>query len=272
MPRPRMSSENIIRIENLDDPIHRIFPLWFLEDTLRHRHLVLVAPRLWEDPLEIVGDVIGVQWREDGLLKHRFINEDLPPAYAQCWSASPESDTLLRAYSRVVKDPRFGRNLTPRDEGVRVRSTPRKLLEAASAVPSPRGYQAFIGAVKYLDKEHLLQELANAIERIGLKVFHHPPNRAKLLLLKRQQFAHEAEIRLIIVGKYPQSSDEIARVDIEPSAVFEEIAFDPRLNATERHDREAMVRALGYQGPFHTSDLYQRVLLQVGLEHPPSDL
>ena len=90
--------------------------------------MVLVAPRLWEDPFEVIGNGIAVDRPRGDRIEQVIINQSLPPAYAQCWSATPESDTLLRAYSRVIKDPHFGRNICPRDEGVRVRSTPRKLL------------------------------------------------------------------------------------------------------------------------------------------------
>ena len=102
----------------------------------------------------------------------------------------------------------------------------------------------FVGAVKYLEQNGLLQELANAIGSLGLGVFEHPSNRAKLLLLKRKQFSHEAEVRLIIVGKYPHSSDEIARVEIDPNALFDEMSFDRRLNPAERGEREATMRSL----------------------------
>lgn len=52
---------------------------------------------------------------------------------------------------------------------------------------------------------------------------------------------------------------------IEPSAVFDEISFDPRLETFERRERGAVIRSLGYKGAITESDLYQRTLLQVGL-------
>lgn len=32
--------------------MYRIFPLWFFEEVLRSRQLVLVAPHRWEDPFD----------------------------------------------------------------------------------------------------------------------------------------------------------------------------------------------------------------------------
>jgi hypothetical protein len=50
--------ENLIAINDLDSPIYRIFPLWFFEEALRLRQLVLVAPERWEDPWEILASSI----------------------------------------------------------------------------------------------------------------------------------------------------------------------------------------------------------------------
>src|SRR5689334_4206388 len=133
-----MNEDSYIRIEDIDGPIHRIFSLWSLEQTLRQKSLVLVLPREWEDPYEVVGDAIQVHRKVGARYESTFINQDLPPLYAQCWSSTGESDTLLRAYSRVLKDSRFQKNVFPQEEGVRVRSTPRKILNAiASGVRSP---------------------------------------------------------------------------------------------------------------------------------------
>lgn len=257
-------ADRLIRIADPDAPIYRILPLWFLEETFRLKQLVLVSPRLWEDPLEIVGEPIAVNLHHDDRVEQQIINQSLPPAFAQCWSATAESDTLLRAYSRVVKDPHFGRNICPREEGVRVRSTGRKLLQAviAGSAAGPKGYW-FLGAVKYLSRALLLQEIANAIVRNGLGVFEVPSNRAKLLLLKRDAFSHEAEVRLLFVQHDAQPRADILQIPIEPSSVFDEISFDPRLKTFERRERETWIARAGFTGVVRESDLYQRTLLEV---------
>lgn len=258
--------EELIRISDPDAPIYRIFPLWFLEETLRLRQLTLVRPNRWEDPFEIVGDAIAVdQWRE-GCCTQTIINQDLPPAFAQCWSATAESDALLRVYSRVEKDSQFRRNMCPRNEGVQVRSTARKLLHAllAKSNSEPRG-RCYVGSVRYLSHEQILQDITNAIGTHGLSVFQNPANRARLLLLKRKAFAHEAEVRLIYVCEDPRVTQVLLRVPIDPAEVFDEITFDPRLESFERLERKALIRGLGYQGLIGQSFLYTRTLLQVFL-------
>lgn len=158
--------DGLIRVSDANAPIYRIFPLWFFEESLRLRQLALVAPSKWEDPFEVVSNAIAVDIRRGNRIEQVIINQSLPPAFAQCWSRTGESDSLLRAYSRVFKDPHFGRNICPRNEGVRVRSSPRKLLQAVrSGNPSGLKGQWFIGAVIYLSGDALLQEIANAIDR-----------------------------------------------------------------------------------------------------------
>ena len=263
----KISPEQFIRIDNPDQPIYRFYPLWSLEETLRLRQLVLVAPRLWEDPFEVI--LINVDQIKSDRYEQENINRSLPPVYAQCWSASPESDTLLRAYSRVVKDPHFQRNICPRDEAVRVQSTPRKLLGALLEQTQSRNrVSCFIGSVQYLGQEALLQQIADAVGTVGLNVFEHPANRAKLLLMKREAFANEAEVRLILVRHGSDSSDPVFRTHIDPNAVFDEISFDPRLASFERIERESVIKDLGYTGPCREWLLYKPTHLLVALDRP----
>jgi hypothetical protein len=71
-------------------------------------------------------------------------------------------------------------------------------------------------------------------------------------------------------GHGQDSQDPVLRVQIDPNVVFDEIAFDPHLAAFERQEREVATKNLGYTGPFCESALYQRVLLEVYLNKPPS--
>jgi hypothetical protein len=259
----------LIRIIDLDAPVYRIVPLWFLDEALRLRVLTLNSPTRWEDPYELIGEKISIV-RKVGEKFEQTMPRPLPAAFAQCWSATKESDTLLRAYSRVVRDPYFARNLYPREEGVRVRSTPRKLLEALR-----RGTQGFpdnscyIGAVQYMSEAQLQQELANAVAAHGMDVFSTPSNLAKLLLMKRDAFQHEAEVRLLYVEQREVKPETVFRVQFDPNEVFEDITFDPRLAEFERKEREAIVRGAGYSGSVSHSQLYQNTMLEVLIDLPP---
>lgn len=243
--------EGFLRVSDPDEPIYRIYPLWFLEEALRLKQLVLVQPGAWEDPHESLAEGIAVTPRVQGVPQpQRFLDCYLRPAYAQPWSRTHSSDTLLRAYSRVVKDPNSTRNTVPRDEGVRVRSTPRKLLAALKEwCPTNPSETCFIGSVQYGPAEGLHQHVADLIGKHGLEHFGRGRGRAELLLLKRAGYEHEAEVRLIYVEEREIGKLEpLLRVPCHPNAVFEDLVFDPRLAEFERIEREALVRKWGYQG------------------------
>ncbi|MBV4552282.1 hypothetical protein HU742_014145 [Pseudomonas sp. SWRI102] len=258
--------DNVLDINDLDQPIYRIFPQWALEEALRLRCITLVPPSFWEDPFEVIESRIAVQRISGGKMgPQMFPGNGLHPIFAQSWSATMDSDTLLRAYSRVVKDPRHKRNLYPGEEGVRVRSTPRKLFSALihgleiqeHAVP-------FIGKVRYLAKPQLIQHIANEVGGKGPNVFHDPVNRAKLLMMKRAGFAHEDEVRLVAVFTGPpRSQDKVLPVTLDTNRLFDEVTFDPRLEAFELKNRIRELKAWGYTGLIGESDLYESNLIQV---------
>ncbi len=269
-PEENRSDPGFLGIAEPDGPIYRIFPLWFLEEALRLHQLVLVPRTSWEDPYEVLEKRIAVSVHSGGVYQRQvMIGNGLPQAFAQCWSATPESDTLLRAYSRVVKDTHLQRNMCPRDEGVRVRSTPRKLLEALRAgTRDGPSASCFIGSVQYLSQTELTQSATNAIGQVGLDVFTVPENRAKLMLLKRMAFSHEAEVRLICVEHRLEANKPLLRVRIDPNEVFDEITFDPRLVELDRLERETTIRSVNYGGAVNRSDLYQPTLMEVMLDIP----
>ena len=258
-------TNNIIRISDPDQPIYRIFPLWFFEEALRLKNIVLCKPGIWEDPMEIVGGVIVVTQIVNGKLARENIQAPFERIFAQCWSSTQESDTLLRAYSRVVKDPHLRRNMLPRDEGVRVRTTARKLLNAleAGTQNGPKG-KCYIGSVKYMSQEELLQGVTNRVGEVGKTIFDNPDNLATLALLKRQAFSHESEVRLMFVRDDPTPETKLMRVQIDPNEIFDEVTFDPRLEV-EQGERMNVARDLGYTGNFGQLSIYEQSILMVHL-------
>jgi hypothetical protein len=254
-------------IADLDAPIYRIFSLWALEEAFHARQLTLVEPELWEDPHELMAErivVVGSQGEQ------AMTSDGLPPAYAQCWSANAESDTLFRAYSRVVKDRYFERNLFPGEEGVRVRSTSRKIAELlVQGIQGALPGSIFIGSVVYKPEADLHQNVANAIADLGPRMFCKPENRAKLLLEKRDAFRHEEEVRIIYVEQRGIPRQRLLRVPMNANAVFDEILLDPRLSSAERSRRTETFRALGYAGQISASGLYDQVFFEIPF---PGDL
>jgi hypothetical protein len=253
-----------IRLDGeLDRPLYRIFPLWAFEDMLRVRRLVLVPPSFWEDPLEDIPASIMMQRPNN---KQRQLSDYLNPARCQCWSFESESDSLLRAYSRVTIDHLHKRNTEPRNEGVMVRTTPRKLTrglkEWAERVKWGRFY---LGRVEYLPHDQASQKIVNVLANKGPIEMGRGENRAQSLLLKRQAFSHEDEVRLIWICEDRRDVEQAMTVNVEPNDFIEEVTFDPRLIRFELLERQQSAKALGYEGTFAESTRYARTLFQTGV-------
>ncbi|VVE66972.1 hypothetical protein PCA31118_02425 [Pandoraea captiosa] len=268
-----MLEAHAIGIKSLDTPIYRIFPRKRFLQALEEKALVLVAPRLWDDPLEI-DLAIAVRWNSSGGTAQNII-QNFPSAFAQSWSATQESDALLRAYSRIQKDRETKRNVHKDEEGIRVRTTPRKLLQAViDATSSNNNVSCFIGRVIYMTDDQLMHEIADLIRREGFNALSPPLHRAQRLLLKRTAFSTEAEVRVIVAHNAEEvTAENLLSVKIDPNKLFEEIAFDPRLELFEERERQNDVRDLGYTGKIHDWTLYRSRILEIPMPNdwsPPA--
>ena len=250
-----------IRLDGeLDRPLYRIFPLWHFEDMMRVKRLVLVSPSLWEDPREDIPASIMMQ-RPDHAQKE--LNSYLHPARCQCWSFECESNSLLRAYSRVTIDPLHSRNSEPRNEGVMVRTTARKLSKALTKWAERVTWGKFyLGRVEYLAKEEASQKVVNILANKGPVEIGRGENRAQSLLLKRKAFSHEDEVRLIWICDDKREVEKAMTVNVDPNDFIEEVTFDPRLIRFELLERQQNTKALGYEGTFTESGLYQTAFFQ----------
>jgi hypothetical protein len=262
--QPQSSTIIPIRLDHdLDRPLYRIFPLWAFEDMLRVQRLLLVPPGFWEDPLEDIPASIMMQ-RPDGTQKP--LSEYLHPARCQCWSFESGSDSLLRAYSRVTIDPLHKRNSDPRNEGVMIRTTPKKLSQALTAWANRVTWGKFyLGRVEYLANNAASQKIVDILAKEAPVEMGRGEFRAQSLLLKRQAFAHEDEVRLIWVCDDRREVDKPMTINVDPNEFIEEVTFDPRLIRFELLERQQSAKALGYEGSFAESGLYQRTFFQTVL-------
>jgi hypothetical protein len=84
-----------------------------------------------------------------------------------------------------------------------------------------------------------------------------------LLLLKREAFRHEAEIRVILIERRAIPPEKLLPVEIDPNDLFDEVTFDPRLEEVERNQREGVIRDLGYSGKVTISDRYRKIAFEI---------
>jgi hypothetical protein len=162
----------------IDKPVYRIMPAKRLFQCLNLKQLVLVPPKKWDDPFEnwllsskVKLSSTGAQGDMLGMRKEVF---------GQCWTLHRETDAMWRIYSSD-------------NNGARIKTTPRKLLEALKKhVGNYSEISCFIGKVEYKTQKDLVSALK------GIDLFNtNGSGIAESLLYKRREFSHEREVRLI---------------------------------------------------------------------------
>ena len=216
----------------MNTPIYRIIPVSRFIQILTSKELTLVKPKKWDDPFEnalLSSDfTIGTETAD-------FAARD--SVYGQCWTLHTQTDAMWRIYSQGK-------------DGVRLKTTPKKLLEALkSHVGKLANITCFIGKVQY----HPRSELISVFSQIEL-LKSDGSGIAKSLLHKRREFSHEAEVRLIYIGS--DDFPDIFSFIIEPNKLFDQILFDPRMEEPLRKSYISAIGALGSKVNVARSTLY----------------
>jgi hypothetical protein len=220
--------------ELIDTPIYRIFPIGRFIQVLTAKELTLVKPKKWDDPFEnallssdfIVGGETAVFSAKDSV-------------YGQCWTLHRETDAMWRIYS-------------PRKDGVRLMTTPRKLLAALkSHVGQYADVKCFIGKVQYKKKSELLNVFGkiNILSSDGSGI-------ARSLIYKRPEFSHEREVRLIYNGDDNNGTSDIFSFEIDYNKLFDRVLFDPRMEESLRRSYISAIKDLGCTVGVKRSTLY----------------
>ena len=215
-------------------------------DLISESRLVLVAPELWDDPYEnLLHRHTTLEHDPGSGFVMRWYGGDL---FGSCWTWIPESDFAWRVY-------------VPKGEtGVIVETTVGKLLSAVAAWGGLYAARdCFVGEVQYLPGEEILATITSESFRRSNDSSDTAHMRALGLLLKRPEFEHEREVRVIVECADRQRRRELNLVDIpvDPNDLLSGIKVDPRIEATVC---EAVIRELrdaGYEGYIRQSVLYR---------------
>ncbi len=247
--------------------LYRIVPYGRLIEMLTKRETALVSPVLWDDPYEAAPLRIQLThplYRDiDGKVKvgMQFIGEPVRAGtwsqgggairliYCQSWTATPETDTMWRAYSQSK-------------DGVRLRVKTSRLVEAfETAWPED---SCFLGEISYVPREVIDEELKDGKACYRLQVRGGKVNDVHglgwipALTRKREEFRPEHEFRLILIKSIGHSTQDWPKLMFQffdPFDLVEEVTLDPR--ADTLHQVEAELRSYGFQGSLNRSGLYQ---------------
>jgi hypothetical protein len=233
---------NYLNLEEkyLDRAIYRVFALQRLLELIATQKNTLVSPSLWDDPFEnfilkTVGESIGKEAAQT--FKNRF--------YGQCWSFHKDSDAMWRIYS-------------PDKTGVRVRTTVRRLFKSlADTCHGNSNLSCFIGKVQYLPQYQLVQMLEDSGIMNARVLKRSSRELAATLLIKRKEFSHEREVRLIHFDDREDGDEKIFQYEVNPFELFDEIAFDPRISDELLKVFSSHLQRLGFKATIDRSPLYQ---------------
>ena len=226
-----------LKLKERNTPIYRVFSMQRLLESCSAKKNTLVKPSLWDDPFEnfILTAALEALNNPNPFMtvKDQF--------YGQCWSTLEESDAMWRIYS-------------PDKNGVKVRTTIGKLLDALNNAPEKNG-ECFIGKVSYL-KDRILRKKLQDASWLSQEVVN-STTQANSLLFKRLEFEHEAEVRLLYLSNSP-ATNNLFNYFLEPRAVFDEIQFDPRISdEIFQAYKYYLEEKIGFRNPITKSQLYK---------------
>jgi hypothetical protein len=245
-----------ISVNELDRPIYRIFNKDHLIDNIRNATNTLVKPRLWEDPFE---NFLLRSTPKNASGNKVYLTNLAESMYGQCWTFnSKETDALWRIYSKDIN-------------GLRVKTTIRKLF-----YPFYEQYgneaiiSCFIGKVEYWKVLQIKKYFENPQNAPTCILDNTGKGQAKTLLIKRPEFKHEREIRIILNAdkSHVNIKQNIYQYHIDDiNNFYEEILADPRMLDIELKDITTELRSLGYHKSIKQSKLYQIPNFQIALNY-----
>ena len=223
-----------------DKKIYRVFQRKYFFDLFEERQNALVWPKLWDDPYENLILKSPVQVFGAGLATYDY-EKDL---YGQCWTLHEESDAMWRIYS-------------PCKNAMCVQTTVGTLLDSlAAANKSKASISCFIGEVKYKTRCNLEKYLKPLFRNEDLS-----DAIPMSLLVKREAFEHENEVRLIYVENDPKkrTGKGVYKYSLDPYSVFDQVTVDPRMSDQEFRQAKAeiMTRTKLPEGMIRHSSLYK---------------
>jgi hypothetical protein len=247
----RVKMGKYIQLEesDLDRPIYRFTTFARLIEFFRTGEFALAQTSKWDDPFE--NFIVGMRFKNNkGTLDLALRNA----VHGSCWTRKSVSDALWRIYS-------------PDKLSVRIGSTPRLLgtsLDCALA-KYPRT-KWFIGKVDYLPQKSIVN-LASALARLILQD-ESGTAAARSVLLKRRSFAHEDEVRILVIDRHRRSKGGVLKVKIDPHRVLRSVMIDSRAprEILEMY-RTHLKGQLGFRGRISKSTLYDlpdRLVIQLG--------
>lgn len=179
--------------------LYRILSYRHVLDFFETGELHFAPPNSWDDPYEQI-------------LRHK----DSHLFFAQCWCKRAVSDAMWRIYS-------------PDRTALRIRTTRSKLTAALKSEKDRSNFGYLIDDVKYMSANKVKSHIAQVATE--LRTNYNSRRAADALLVKRDAFDHEAEVRILLNDKSTTDKSKpkpALRVPVDPHLLIDSVYFDPR--------------------------------------------
>lgn len=220
--------------------IYRIIPYDRLLELFETQKNTLVKPELWEDTFENFVLKSKLRTKDNKVIQYN-VHDKL---YGQCWTLEKSSDAMWQIHSKDKSS-------------IRIRTTIGDLFNSLNeaSIETPKCLYS-IGKVEYIKEDELVNKAKGTFENNGNVRF---GNLFRSLLIKREAFRHENEIRLMFLNwSEDVFGKKIYRYSIEPHNLISQMVIDPRLLINEVKKIEFKIRKLtGYEGEIKRSLLYR---------------
>jgi hypothetical protein len=209
--------------------LYRILSFKHVVDMFESKELYFALPSSWDDPYE----KILVHKRS-----HAF--------FAQCWCKKAVSDAMWRIYSQDRT-------------AIRICTTRAKLRAALNAVKESHDLDHMIKDVEYVQASKIDGRIAKIARTLTANF--EIKRAADALVLKRDAFDHEEEVRVLVNDRGATEDSErrmFVRVPVDPHVLVENIYFDPRADeAFERICTYYLQKKLLFKRKIGKSALYR---------------
>jgi len=230
-----------------DIALYRLVPLNRLHRIILRKQLAFTLTKSWEDVYENFLLKSSFQY---GIMKNQTLESYQNSLYGLCFTTKRESDALWRIYSNDKNS-------------VRIKTRLNSIIEMLNKGPINTPYREFeirIGEVEYPFTSELRRKYSKISEKDIIDNFN--DHLLDSMFLKRNEFNHEKEFRVIIRGLYPniKSIRELPYFiffPIEPNDFIESIAFDPRLGNIAYGTNREVLEKIGYSGKTLRTNLYR---------------
>lgn len=242
----QFKNQNIIGISDLNIPIFRVFNIDRLLQLIIEGKNTLVKPEKWDDPSENILSIIQILNQYN---KNIFIWDIFQGFYGQCWTMNNyESDAMWRIYS-------------PNKNGVLIKTTASKLYDSFFNIKDPFAcIRYFIGKINYYNKKQIKEYFGNPKILKDIIFDSSCKNHIHTLLIKRKEFEHENEIRIIYrTCDEKEISKNIYEYMIKINDIIEEMIFDPRMDLVLYRSYHKIIKRLGYVNKIKKSTLYRKI-------------